>query len=140
MSAREEIEKLKKEFLSLQTEEERIELAAKFKNVVASKSEIEKEEFAGAFMASANEAVEHATQVCDYIDVRLKLSEISEAVSMSYISKKYFKKSKAWFSQRLNGHKVNGNPATFNKNELEILSSALFDISGKINETARSLT
>ncbi|MDR0833265.1 MAG: DUF5053 domain-containing protein [Candidatus Symbiothrix sp.] len=139
MNAKLELEKLKKEFISLNTEEEKKAFDVKFYSHIASKSEAEKTEFANAFVDGAKSEAKRAKELCQYIDVRLKMSEISDVVSMSYIAKNYFKKSKGWLSQKLNGNIINGTPAEFNRDEIYILSHALEDISTKINNTARSL-
>lgn len=65
--------------------------------------------------------------------IREKLQEISPFISFAYISRNYFKKSRAWFVQRLNGNIVNGKPAQFTETELQTLNHALHDISNKIS-------
>jgi len=66
------------------------------------------------------------------ISLKIKLNEIKDVVSVSYISRYYFKKSRQWFYQRLNGYIVNGKPAKFTPEELKTLDFALQDISKKI--------
>ena len=73
MSAIEEIERLKSQFVSLNTEEELNEFDKKMWNVWNSKTEREQDEFAKAFEESANRSLVHAEQVCDVVGVRLKL-------------------------------------------------------------------
>lgn len=68
--------------------------------------------------------------------IREKLQEISPFISFAYISRNYFKKSRAWFVQRLNGNIVNGKPAKFTETELQTLNHALKDIGTKINQIA----
>lgn len=63
--------------------------------------------------------------------VKAKLLEIDEIIPYSYIAKNYFKKSKAWLSQRIKGHNVNGKRTRFTKDELKTLNYALQDISRK---------
>jgi len=137
MNARQEIESLKKEFVSLNTEEERQAFDIKFKNHIASKTKDEKKEFADAFVDSAREQVEKTRKFCDEVTIRLKLEEVLGVVSMAYIAREYFHKSKAWFSQKLNGNIKNGIISSFSEEELKILSFALEDISEKIKNTAR---
>ena len=60
------------------------------------------------------------------------VKSISEMISFKYIAETYFKKSKAWFSQRLNGNKVHGKVCRFSDAELDTLRFALKDISEKI--------
>jgi hypothetical protein len=58
------------------------------------------------------------------------------AISVSYLSKNYFKKTPQWFYQRLNGNKVNGKEAHFTSNELQTLSIALKEIGQKLSASA----
>lgn len=58
-----------------------------------------------------------------------QLNEVSNIVSLSYIAKRYFGKSKSWFSQRMHGHLVNGKEAGFTPDEIQTLNMALQDIS-----------
>lgn len=58
-----------------------------------------------------------------------QLNKVSNIVSLSYIAKHYFGKSKSWFSQRMHGHLVNGKEAGFTPDEIHTLNMALQDIS-----------
>ena len=66
------------------------------------------------------------------LKIKEQLSQISEIISMAYISKNYFNKSKSWMSQRINELDVNGKPAKFTSEEVEILNYAIQDISSKL--------
>lgn len=90
--------------------------------------------------ALINEAV---MQMLDHIGTELQdmnkeldtiqaVKGISDMISFKYIAENYFKKSKAWFSQRLNGNKVHGKVCRFTDEELNTLRFALQDISKKI--------
>ena len=76
----------------------------------------------------------------DDINLRLELGDVANAVSLSYIAKNYFGKSKAWLYQKLNGHKVNGKPAQFTDEEKKRFAEALHDLSQRIEETALKFT
>lgn len=65
--------------------------------------------------------------------IREKLGELSSAISFSYISNKYFNKSKSWLIQRLNGSIVNGKEVHFNRTELQQFQAALHDIGNKLS-------
>lgn len=39
-----------------------------------------------------------------------QLGEVSDMLSMSYVARAYFGKSRSWISQRLHGYNVNGKP------------------------------
>lgn len=60
--------------------------------------------------------------------IRLQMGEVLKIVNLSYIAKKYFGKTQAWLSQRINGCTVNGKKATFNNEEINTLNRALTDI------------
>ena len=70
------------------------------------------------------------------IKLTLELGDVANALSLSYIAKTYFGKSKNWLYQRLNGYKVNGKPAQFTEEERKRFAEALLDLSRRINETA----
>ena len=70
------------------------------------------------------------------INMKEKLIEIQYIISLSYIAKRYFGKDKSWIYQRINGTCVNGKPAAFTNEELDILSNALKDIGTKISDTS----
>ena len=62
------------------------------------------------------------------IAIRERLKDVLPSISLAYIAKTYFHKSRAWLYQRINGAKVNGKPARFSASELETLNFALNDI------------
>ena len=66
------------------------------------------------------------------LDTIQAIKGISDMISFKYIAETYFKNSKAWFSQRLNGNVVHGKVCRFNEDELKTLRFALQDISRKI--------
>ena len=64
--------------------------------------------------------------------IKQKLSPILPMISTAYIAKNYFGKTASWFSQRLNGSKVNGKQAAFTDEEIMRIEEALSDISRKL--------
>jgi len=69
-----------------------------------------------------------------------KISDISDAISLSYIAKNYFGKSRSWLYQRLNGNTVNGKQAQFNPEEKKQFVKALNDLSIRLKETSLKFT
>ncbi len=65
--------------------------------------------------------------------IREKMGDLDQAVSFAYIAKNYFGKSYSWLIQRLNGSKVNGKEAHFNKEEVLQLQAALNDLGKKLS-------
>ena len=74
------------------------------------------------------------------IDARSLISEVTDAISLSYIEKKYFGKESTWLYQRLNRSIVNGKPASFSQTELTVLADALKDLSRKLSDTSTNIS
>ncbi len=67
--------------------------------------------------------------------VRKQMEDILPMTPLAYIAKTYFKKSRQWLYQRINGTPVNGKPAQFTKDELAQLNFALQDIGRRLQQT-----
>ena len=80
--------------------------------------------------------IKESNQKADELILRQKLEDILPVISISYLSKNYFKKTPQWFYQRLNGNNVNGKEAHFTDNELKTLSIALKEIGQKLTASA----
>ena len=72
------------------------------------------------------------------IIARAKLGEVPEAISFSYIAKKYFGKSRGWLMQKVNGNTVNGKRLAFTETERKQFRAALQDISNQLSTVAQS--
>lgn len=68
----------------------------------------------------------------DDVDISSLLADVRDAVSMSYISQRFFGKERSWLSQRLNGSIVNGKPAAFTTEELKMLSDSFKTLGSKM--------
>lgn len=68
-----------------------------------------------------------------------QLGEVSDMLSMSYVARAYFGKSRSWISQRLHGNIVNGKPAIFTPSELETLREALKDMSELLDKKSKTI-
>ncbi|MDR0794348.1 MAG: DUF5053 domain-containing protein, partial [Chitinophagaceae bacterium] len=93
------------------------------------KTKKQQDEFDAAYREALAERGAELNEIGTELNLRLHLKKISEAVSMSYIAKKYFQKSKEWLYQRINGYIVNGKKSKFTPDELYQLQFALKDIS-----------
>lgn len=62
--------------------------------------------------------------------------DLGGMINKTMLSERYFRKSQAWFSQRLNGCVVSRKSRSFNENEYRILSDAFRDIAKKLQEHA----
>ena len=70
---------------------------------------------------------------------RAKLGDLPEALSLSYIAKKYFGKSRGWLMQKVNGNKVNEKIEVFTDEERLVFRKALQDLSEKMSAVAMTL-
>lgn len=85
------------------------------------------------FIMQCYEEIENElNQVKNELTVRQQLADISGFISLSYIAKNYFGKSKQWLNNKINGCIVNGKPSKFTDEEKERLNQALKDLSKKI--------
>ena len=92
----------------------------------------EYEEGMNQFIEGMNVALAQA----DDIIARAKLGDVPEAISFSYIAKKYFGKSRGWLMQKVNGNTVNGRQAAFTEDERKQFRFALQDISKQLSIAA----
>ncbi len=91
--------------------------------------------FEAAVMACARQTRENAKA----LKVKEQLEQVSNIISMTYIAKIYFNKSRSWLSQRINELDVNGKPAKFLPEEINTLNYAIQDISEKLGSLSISL-
>ena len=122
------------------------EMQADFERFKELKNTEEKEAFKKEMQDKYNKLQKATVNACnDYIEraeeaiLRDKLGELPEAISFSYIAKKYFGKSRNWLYQRINGNIVNGKKARFTDNELKTFLNALNDVSEMIHQTSLKL-
>ena len=76
--------------------------------------------------------VSHIGEQVNELTVRQQLEGISSFLSLSYIAKNYFGKSKQWLNNKMNGCMVNGKPCRFTQEEKDTLNFALSDLQKKI--------
>lgn len=68
-----------------------------------------------------------------------KFGEITNMVSMAYIAKAYFGKSRSWLAHKMNGNLVNGKAAQFTPDELVTLRGALQDMAQKFGSLSLAI-
>ena len=74
------------------------------------------------------------TEIDAYL-IRKQMEDILPCISLAYIAETYFKKSRQWLYQRVNGLLVNGKPARFTPEEIETLNFALQDMGKRLATT-----
>ena len=86
-----------------------------------------------------DEGMRKIIEETDEMLFRAKLGDLPEALSFSYIAKKYFGKSRGWLMQKVNGNRVNGKTAIFTDEERLMFRKALQDLSEKMSTVAMAL-
>ncbi len=124
MVTKEQMDALKKRFVNARTDAERQAVDDEMRRLC--------DEDVNAVAEIMKQQLEETHREVDEILVRKQLEEMLPAISLSYIAKTYFKKSRAWLYQRINGLSVNGKPAKFSKSEIETLNYALNDIGQRL--------
>lgn len=85
--------------------------------------------------AVANIAIEQVKETraeVRALNVREKMDSVLPSISLAYIAKTYFGKSRQWLYQRVNGLSVNGKTAKFTAEEIDTLNYALNDMGQKL--------
>jgi hypothetical protein len=98
----------------------------------------EKEQIDNYLQKAMSRLTDNIGKSVDELEIKMQLVEISEIVSMSYIAKNYFQKTRQWLYKKINGSSVNGKPSKFTDKELETLNYAIQDISKKLGSTVIS--
>lgn len=80
------------------------------------------------------EQIKETRAEIEQLRVREQIEDICPMISLSYIAKTYFHKSRAWLSQRMNGSFVNGKRVDFTDEEKQTLAFALNDMGRKLSE------
>ena len=112
---------------------EKFEIETKLMNDFENLSSEEKELVRIMFLDDFDD---RAKKSLEKIDISVKMLQVSQYVSLSYIADRFFGKSRQWLNNRLKGNLVNGKPASFTRDEIKKLSAALVQISDEIRTTA----
>jgi hypothetical protein len=118
------------------SKQEKKAIKEKLEKEFAALPEDEKKEVQRIFLESREAVIQDAQEVLEELKLQKELEQVAQYVSMSYIAKKSFGKSRQWLNNRIKGNLVNGKPASFSKNELKQFSSTLFQLSDEIRNTA----
>jgi hypothetical protein len=122
------------------SEQGKREIEKRVRQEFSTLSDSEKAQVQKMFLAGLDGKINEADALIREVSLKLELENVSGYVSMSYIAKRFFGKSRQWLNNRIKGNLVNGMPARFSKEELSSLSFALLKLSGEIRETALRIT
>jgi len=123
-------------FKNLKTQEEKNAFNEQRQKRFDEKTEVEKQQYLQDTELSMQKIENRANELL----ATVQLGEVADIISLSYIAKKYFGKSKYWLYQRINGYSVNGKTARFKQEEMDTFRFALQDVSRIMNETSLRLS
>ena len=120
-----QLEELREQYRNARSQKKMDEIVQQMREI----SKGNPEEFSRIMVELAKDTADRSEQLA----LRVKLQEVLPAVSMSYVDKNYFGKTRQWLYQRLSGTIVNGKPAKMTPEELRIFEAALHDLGGKLS-------
>jgi hypothetical protein len=120
-----EITKLKEQYRSATSDAQRAEIDVQMKRL----SESDNETFGRAMLELIGETADRVEE----LTIREQINSVLPAVSLAYIAKTYFGKTRQWLYQRINGSAVNGKPAKLSSEEMKILQDAFKDIGSRLS-------
>ena len=129
-------------FKKLRTDEEKLAFQKERQSRLDAMTERGRKAYLEVTEKALQETVKEARRFVERAEdalLRDKLGEIPEVISLSYIAKKYFGKSRNWLYQRINGYLVNWKPARFTDEERKKFVAAINDISDMLKKTSLSL-
>jgi len=118
------------------SESQKAEIRENLKNDFVLLSETEKKEVQSLFLEGWDAVLNEGKAFLAELKLKNELESVSRYVSMSFIAKKYFGKSRQWLNNRIKGNFVNGKPAAFTNDELKQFSFALEQMGSEIKATA----
>ena len=128
---KEKIQKLAEQNRKATTEKQRAAIACEMKAL--------KEQDPKAFTEALEGLIVTTARNVEELTMAEQMGEVTQMVSMAYIARTYFGKSRSWLAHKLNGNIVNGKAASFTDEERATLKYALADMAGKLGSLGVSL-
>lgn len=119
---------LKEKFINASTDAEKEQVDREMQELMNQ----DPDAWALAMVESAKQTAQRAEETAERLRIREQLEDVLAILPLSYIAEHYFKKSRQWLYQKINGNIVNGKPAQFTQEEIKILNTAFQDLSKKI--------
>ena len=131
-----------KEQIRLLAERNRMAKTKEEKEAVAKEMETLKNQDPKAFTEALESLIHSTAKEVNDLTIAEKMGEVTKMISMAYIAKTYFGKSRSWLAHKINGNNgnvVNGKVATFTDEERGMFKHALVDMSQKLGSLGVSL-
>lgn len=128
-----------KEQIKQLAEKNRLAKTKEEKEAVAKGMETLKNQDPKAFTEALESLIHTTAKEVEDLTIAEKMGEVTKMISMAYIAKTYFGKSRSWLAHKINGNIVNGKTATFTDEERGTFKHALADMSQKLGSLGVSL-
>ena len=128
-----------KEQIKLLAERNRMAKTKEEQEAVAKEMEALKNQDPQAFTEALESLIHTTAKEVEDLTIAEKMGEVTKMISMAYIAKNYFGKSRSWLAHKINGNVVNGKVATFTDEERGTFKRALADMSQKLGSLGVSL-
>ena len=128
-----------KEQIKLLAERNRMAKTKEEQEAVAKEMEALKNQDPQAFTEALESLIHTTAKEVEDLTIAEKMGEVTKMISMAYIAKTYFGKSRSWLAHKINGNIVNGKAATFTEEERGTFKHALVDMSQKLGSLGVSL-
>ena len=120
-----QLEKLQERFVNSKTEAERDAVSEEIRKLCDAD--------ATGVATATLDMIKETNAEASMLVLREQIKDILPAVSLAYVAKTYFNKTRQWLYQRINGTMVNGRPAQFTQDEIDTLNGALKDIGNRLS-------
>lgn len=83
-------------------------------------------------LANIDEQLGSIKKEVQELTFKQQLGDLYEILPLAYIAKRYFKKSRGWLYQRMNGYEIHGKVCSFTEDEKAKLNQATREIAERI--------
>ena len=112
----------------------------KIADSVSTLSQSERDEIEPLLEEMGNRFLSKAKETIHFAKVAMQLEDVSNYVSLSYISKRFFGKSRSWMHNKVKGNFSNGKPSSFSDTEMKKLQEAFVTLSDELKQVSLNLS
>ena len=113
------------------TQEEKAEISLKMEEL--------KDKDPKAFTEALESLIRTTADKVEELTIAEKMGEMTKMLSMAYVARNYFGKSRSWLAHKINGDVINGKPVSFTEEEKQTFKYALADMSARLKSLGISL-
>ena len=92
-----------------------------------------------AFTEALESLIRTTADKVEELTIAEKMGEMTKMLSMAYVARNYFGKSRSWLAHKINGDVINGKPVSFTEEEKQTFKYALADMSARLKSLGISL-